>query len=227
ELQCHEFVHSHPNVLSLLDCIVHDEDMFFVLEYCPEGDLFNAIMTQNANGTLTQREREVWAMDIFRDIINSISWCHKNSVWHRDIKPENVLIASDGRALLADFGLATTYAQTYDHGVGSAIYMAPELLNTSGAWHGKTPIDSAKVDIWALGVLLINMLSGRNPWGSAHYADAAFQIYLNRPEALRETFNLSEDGWYIIKRMLAIDPYERPTIEQVSSWIDMVKSWTI
>ncbi|RKP23112.1 kinase-like domain-containing protein, partial [Syncephalis pseudoplumigaleata] len=226
ELECHEHVHSHPNVLPILDCIWRQDDMFIVLEYCPDGDLFNALMRQNDSVALTQWERERWVMTIFRDVLDSISWCHDNHIWHRDIKPENVLIAPDGRALLADFGLATPYAQTLDHNIGSAFYMAPELLAVPGQAFGKEVIDSAKVDVWALGVLLINMLYGRNPWASAHYTDTAFQIYLDRPEALREAFNLSEDGWFIIRRMLAIDPYERPTIKQVAAWIESIKYWT-
>ncbi|KAI8053923.1 kinase-like domain-containing protein, partial [Syncephalis plumigaleata] len=215
EVECHQLVQNHSNVLPILDYIWRDDDMFIVLEYCPNGDLFNALIRLNSNPAVTQQERERLVVPILHDILHSIRWCHANNIWHRDIKPENVLLASDGRAFLADFGLATKERQTLDRNIGSAFYMAPELLAAPYQYLGSGYVDSEKVDIWALGVLLINMLCGRNPWEKAQYHDASFQLYLQDPEVLRNSFHFSDDGWYVIRRMLSVDPCERPTIEQV------------
>ncbi|RKP09475.1 putative Ran1 protein, partial [Thamnocephalis sphaerospora] len=177
ELELHRRVHAHPNILPLLDCIVAEDAIYLVLEYCPAGDLFDAILEVHSNPALTQRQRERWAMRTFRELVHAIHWCHQQGVWHRDIKPENILLSADGHVQLTDFGLATESSSCDERGKGSLFYMAPELLASPAEPFGTGLVDSTRADVWSLGVLLLNMLGGRNPWPCAAYHDDAFQIY--------------------------------------------------
>ena len=138
--------------------------------------------------------------DVFCQIADAVSHCHTRGYYHRDIKPENLLISvADKRIKLADFGLATNESWSTDYGCGSARYIAPEcfapkirhsLSNNPNyqqhqrqadnshlipLYHGYLP---ALNDVWALGVILINLIFGRNPWLEATHKDPLFVAYL-------------------------------------------------
>src|SRR5450432_775060 len=104
EMRLHYRVSAHPNVVSLLRIMDTRDHTYVIMEYCPEGDLFSNI---------TERGRyvgdDVAAKNVFLQILDAVSHCHKLGVYHRDLKPENILVTNDGHQVkLADFGLATT-----------------------------------------------------------------------------------------------------------------------
>lgn len=189
-------VDSHPNITKLIDSF----DTFMILEYAPRGDLHDAIQL----GIAPVATRDV--IDVFMQLISAVEFCHKNGVYHRDIKPENILIAEDWSIKLTDFGLATDHLICNDFDVGSERYMAPELLEHSD-------IDSYaadKVDIWALGICLLNIVFGKSPFRSASSQDKMFLHFAANRETLFDIFPfMSYDLFSVMIHSLTIDPANR------------------
>lgn len=189
-------VDKHPNITTLLDSF----DTFMVLEYAPRGDLHDAIQL----GIAPVATRDV--IDVFMQLISAVEFCHKNGVYHRDIKPENILIAEDWSIKLTDFGLATDRLICNDFDVGSERYMAPELLEHSD-------IDSYaadKVDIWSLGICLLNIVFGKSPFRSASSKDKMFLHFAANRETLFDIFPfMSYDLFSVMIHSLTLDPANR------------------
>lgn len=111
----------HPNVVSMINIIDDYDCTYVVLEYCPEGDLFNSI-TQLGHYV---GEDEL-VKDVFLQLLDAVDHCHRQGIYHRDLKPENILVKDNGRTVkLADFGLATSLPAAEDFGCGSTFYMSP------------------------------------------------------------------------------------------------------
>lgn len=189
-------VDSHLNITTLIDYF----DTFMILEYAPRGDLHDAIQL----GIAPVATRDV--IDVFMQLISAVEFCHQNGVYHRDIKPENILIADDWSIRLTDFGLATENLICTDFDVGSERYMAPELLE-------HYDIDSYaadKVDIWALGICLLNIVFGKSPFRSASSKDKMFLYFAANREALFDIFpSMSYDLFTVMMHSLTIDPANR------------------
>lgn len=121
EIAYHKSVCSHPNVLNLHQVIEEDNFIFLVLDYCPGGDLFTAIVD---NGLFKRRDDRV--KRIFLQILDAVYHCHRRGVFHRDLKPENVLCSANvDEVFLSDFGLATSTRVSTSFGCGSAYYISP------------------------------------------------------------------------------------------------------
>ncbi|GAV26563.1 hypothetical protein PMKS-000017 [Pichia membranifaciens] len=189
-------VDTHPNITTLLDHF----DTYMVFEYAPRGDLHDAIQLGIAPVATSD------VIDVFMQLISAVEFCHKNGVYHRDIKPENILIADDWSIKLTDFGLATDHLICNDFDVGSERYMAPELLEHSD-------IDSYaadKVDIWSLGICLLNIVFGKSPFRSASSKDKMFLHYAANRETLFDIFPfMSYDLFSVMIHSLTIDPANR------------------
>lgn len=170
EIRLHYRASKHDNVVQMLR-IVNDPDCIYViLEYCPEGDLFSNI---------TERGRYVGKDDlsrkVFLQILDAVEHCHNLGIYHRDLKPENILVTDNGDTVkLADFGLATSDDRSEDYGCGSTFYMSPECLDPSAR---KPFYMCAPNDVWSLGVILVNLTCGRNPWKQASFQDSTYRAY--------------------------------------------------
>jgi eukaryotic-like serine/threonine-protein kinase len=154
---------SHPNVVSVSDQGDDDGALFLVMEHV-RGRTLREVMRHEAPMT---PERALALLD---PVLSALAEAHANGLVHRDVKPENVLIADDGRVKVADFGLARAFdasvSQTATRGVliGTVSYLAPELIVDGSA--------DPRVDVYAAGVLLYEMLTGRKP----HEGEGAIQI---------------------------------------------------
>lgn len=142
----------HPNVIQFFDYFTSENCLYIILEYCSGGSIKDII-------TQCGYIRPPMLIDLCRQIIDALAYCHSCGVTHRDIKPANILIDKYGRAKLADFGLAQHFgeSQLSQWFGGSLAYMSPEILK-------KKPFDPMKADIWALGVTFYEMASGILPW---------------------------------------------------------------
>ena len=163
---------SHPNVCTVYDVHEHEGTAFIAMAYLKGESLDRKL----ARGPLTASE----ALDTAEQIACGLQNAHANGVVHRDVKPSNVIVTTDGRATLVDFGLALLSNQSRitlpGSTLGTTAYMSPEQAMGE-------EIDR-RADIWAWGVVLYEMLTGRLPF-SGQYRDAIIYAILNEdPEPL-------------------------------------------
>ncbi|KAH8592522.1 kinase-like domain-containing protein [Bisporella sp. PMI_857] len=219
EIQLHYAASAHPNIVSMLK-IVDDKDCTYViLEYCPEGDLFSNITEKGryvSNDALVQKA--------FLQILNAVEHCHRLGIYHRDLKPENILVSNSGSdVLLADFGLATTDTESEDHGCGSTFYMSPECLDHTSR---KPSYRCAPNDIWSLGVILVNLTCGRNPWKEASTQDSTYRAFTKNPNFLKTILPLSDELNNILGMIFERNPENRITIGELKARILACRSFS-
>jgi len=210
------------NVIRCVDSFETDKNAFLVLEYCDLGDLYENIL----QGRIPRDTQTV--KDMMLQLVDAVQFCHAAGVYHRDIKPENILMSvmddGSGRPLLklADFGLATHDTWTTDIGTGSDRYMAPEQFEGIHD-DGYSP---EKVDIWALGCCLLNLVFSRNPFKVPSTSDPIFADYVRDPMSLCDVFpTMSTDTFEALKCALAVDPARRD-LEKLRQAIVDVENWT-
>lgn len=216
EISIHSKLGFHPHICSLLDSFHDSSHTHLVMEYCQNGDLYDAIRSGNGPSSPSSTLR------FMLQLIAAVDYAHSKGVFHRDIKPENILIAADGSVRLADWGLATTSQHCSEFGTGSLRYMAPELFD-----HALPHYNPAKADFWAIGISLLNILFARNPFSSASQDDKLFLDFAASREALFDIFpSLSVDVFLAVRHLLAIDPENRSLVLfrekllQVQVWVD-------
>ncbi|KAJ5094018.1 hypothetical protein N7456_009879 [Penicillium angulare] len=213
EIRLHHLASQHPNVVSLVRIMDSMDCTYVVMEYCPEGDLFSSITDKGnyvTNDPLVKR--------VFLQLLDAVQFCHSLGIYHRDLKPENVLVTDQGMTVkLADFGLATTDYYTSDFGCGSTFYMSPECQQTNP--RPMSCYASAANDVWSLGVMLVNLTCGRNPWKRASTDDSTFRAYLKDPFFLKSILPLSTEMVCILSRVFELDPSKRITIPELRQLI--------
>ncbi len=124
ELDNHNSVSDHPNIITYHKAIFHDDFIYVVLDFCEGGDLFDKILQ-----TRFFYQRDDRVRNAFLQLIDAVAFCHENGVYHRDIKPENILCSKDGSQIyLTDFGLSTQSGTSTTHECGSMEYMSPGTL---------------------------------------------------------------------------------------------------
>ncbi|KAI9320509.1 kinase-like domain-containing protein, partial [Dichotomocladium elegans] len=225
EIGLHAKLSGHPNIIRLERVIREPEWTHMVLEYGPEGDLFSAI---------TERKRyygnHSLIRHVFLQLIDAVSYCHQNGVYHRDLKPENILVFDQDKTIkLADFGLATTEPVSTEYSCGSTFYFSPECQGSGSSSSSNDRIAgyaTAPNDVWALGVILINLAAGRNPWRQASLNDETFCAYLANPNFLLKILPISRELNVILKRIFCIDPIRRITLDELRNRIKRCRYFT-
>ncbi|NDJ61770.1 MAG: protein kinase [Chloroflexi bacterium] len=189
----------HPNIVAVLETIEDRGQHYIAMEYVSGGSLRQLL---DSEGHLPLKR----ALEITLDLADALTRAHRLQIVHRDIKPANVLIAEDGTPRLTDFGVAHigTAERVTQTGVtiGTPDYMSPEALSGE-------PID-VRTDLWALGVLLFEMLAGERPFDGSTPAHVIVQVMTQTTpdlEALRP--DVPVELIDLIYRMLVKDPAER------------------
>ncbi|KAJ2905599.1 hypothetical protein MKZ38_004893 [Zalerion maritima] len=216
ELAVHKHLGSHPNIINLLRSFETDAHLYFVLEYCERGDLYEVIRAQQGTaGTEDVRQ-------LMLEIIEAVDYIHSKGIFHRDIKPENIFLSKEGQVKLGDFGLATTDSWSYEYAVGSDRYMAPEQSDSAGA--GYSP---AQADIWAIGICLLNLLFKKNPFSRPSVdEDPFFRDFLYDSRSLFDIFDtMSEDTFEVLEHCLNLNPSKR-SLKKVRQALRHVESFT-
>jgi serine/threonine protein kinase len=199
ELDCHQRLAYHPNIVNLVHHFETANHLYLVLEYCANGDLYEAIR-MNRGPLETEHVR-----DFMLQLVSAVEFMHANGLYHRDIKPENIFLMQDGSMKLGDLGLATREAWCYEACVGSDRYMAPEQYDPAN--NGYSP---AKADIWAIGICLLNVLFARNPFATPTENDILYADYVRDRQSLFDIFpNMSQDTFEILRIAMAVDPEKR------------------
>jgi serine/threonine protein kinase len=210
EITLHSHLSDHPHIIRLEKVVRTPDWTHAILEYGSEGDLFSAITDKSlyyGNHALIR--------SVFLQLIDAVRYSHDNHIFHRDLKPENVLIFHGGRTVkLADFGLATTDAISTDYGCGSTFYFSPECQGGLDR-QKRVGYATAPNDVWALGIILINLAAGRNPWRLASLDDETFCGYLHDPNLLLKILPISNELNKILKRIFCLDPHRRITLDEL------------
>jgi serine/threonine protein kinase len=202
ELFCHRRLADHPNIVNLIDHFETDAHAYLVLEFCSQGDLYEAIRT--GYGPLETEHVRSFMLEL----VDAVSYMHSKGIYHRDIKPENIFLSESGSMKLGDFGLATTEKWSYEMTVGSDRYMAPEQYDSAGA--GYSP---AQADIWAIGICLLNILFSRNPFTTPTEADPLFLDFSRDKQSLFDVFpTMSQDTYEVIVQCMNMDPAKRSLV---------------
>ncbi|MEX1029204.1 MAG: Stk1 family PASTA domain-containing Ser/Thr kinase [Paenibacillaceae bacterium] len=144
---------SHPNIVSIYDVGQDDDVYYIVMEYI-EGSTLNDKIKEKAPLQIEE------AVHIASQICDALDHAHQNEIIHRDIKPHNILIGKNGRIKVTDFGIARATASTditqTGAVLGSVHYFSPE--------HAKGVVQGAKSDLYSLGIVLYQMLTGKLPF---------------------------------------------------------------
>ncbi len=191
---------SHPNIMTLYDVGREGEWHFLVLEYIPGQDLHAAMIERG--GPLPVHQ----ALQAIRGALQGLAYAHGQGIVHRDIKPENIMVAPSGQVKVTDFGLALARGDVRltQEGmiVGTVLYLAPEVV--SGA-----PADGLS-DLYAIGAVLYELLTGRPPFASDDPLAIISQI-LHTPVTPPRALGLSipSELERVVLRLLAKDPADR------------------
>ena len=165
---------SHPNIVNIYDVGVMGDDHYIVMEYVPGSTLKDRIKQE---GHLSVAD----ALHVARDIASALAHAHANNLVHCDIKPHNILMMADGSAKVADFGIAravTESTMTYTGNVvGSVHYFSPE--------QAKGTMITPRSDVYALGVVMYEMLTGQLPFTGETPVSIAMKHLQEQPRSVR------------------------------------------
>jgi serine/threonine protein kinase len=190
----------HPNIVATVEMAKEETYTYIVMEYVDGGSLVDFIVKE-------KKVRPVRMVEIMTDILAGLHHAHERGVIHRDIKPANVLLTSQGRAKVIDFGLAKdAEAQTIltlsGNVVGTPAYMAPEQARGEGS--------GPPADMYSCGILSFLMLTGRKPFEGKSLVDTLNkQINDPLPSIRATTPECPEALEEVVKRMCAKDPAKR------------------
>ena len=168
---------SHPNIVTVHDASEYNGHLYIVMQLVDGGTLKHRLDQVREQGKMMEASE---ANRTFQQLASALSYAHEKGIIHRDIKPVNVLMDRSGRPILSDFGIAKVLAGTQEltrpgAGVGTPEYMSPEQCKGE-------PVDG-RADIYALGVMLFEALTGRTPFiGDNYPALAHSHIYEKPPD---------------------------------------------
>lgn len=189
---------SHPHVVGVLDQGADGHLAYLVMEYIKGHTLRDVI---DERGALATR----LALALIDPVVEGLGAAHSAGLIHRDIKPENVLIADDGRIKLGDFGLARAITTSTSTGslIGTVAYLCPELVLGNLA--------DARSDIYSVGIMLYEMLTGQQPFDGETPIRVAFQhVNSSVPAPSGLVPGLASEVDELVQWCTAKDPDQRP-----------------
>ena len=198
----------HSNIIKFKDVFTGTKPkntLNIVTEYADGGDLNQKIKKQKEKKSpLTEQE----IINYLTQICLALNHIHKKKIIHRDLKSGNIFLTKSGLVKLGDFGIAKGFKNTWEKAktkVGTPYYLSPEIINSM-------PYDS-KSDIWALGVLLYEMMTFKMPFNANSLPSLSLKIirgYYQSPPT-----SYSKDLVDLVKKCLNLDPKKRPSVENI------------
>ncbi|XP_028794267.1 calcium-dependent protein kinase 29-like [Neltuma alba] len=201
EIMILQHLTGQPNIVEFKGAYEDWHHVHLVMELCSGGELFDRII---ARGVYCEDEAAV----IFRQVVNVVHVCHFMGVMHRDLKPENFLLATrhpNSPLKAMNFGLSVFIepGKEYKEVVGSAYYMAPEVLRRN---YGK------EIDVWSAGVILYILLSGVPPFWAGNEKGIFDAVLEGKLDLESQPWpSISAAAKDLIRKMLAYDPKKRIT----------------
>ena len=200
----------HKNIIQLFDIMESKTNLYFVIEYCKGGELFDYIVKN-------RRLKEPEACVFFQQIINGVEYLHKQGIIHRDLKPENLLLDYNNNIKISDFGLSTFFSKNHflQTACGTPSYAPPEMLEGL-QYNGEAS------DIWSCGIILYAMLCGTLPFTESKEEIIVKKIKMHDYSIPKY---LSKEAQDMLNHILKINPEERFTIEGIKKhpWFNIVK----
>uniref|UniRef100_A0A8C7UAF7 Mitogen-activated protein kinase kinase kinase 4 n=1 Tax=Oncorhynchus mykiss TaxID=8022 RepID=A0A8C7UAF7_ONCMY len=192
----------HPNLVRYFGVELHREEMYIFMEYCDEGTLEEV-------SRLGLQEHVIRLYS--KQTTTAINVLHEHGIVHRDIKGANIFLTSSGLIKLGDFGCsvklnnAQTMPGEVNSTMGTAAYMAPEVITRAkGEGHGRA------ADIWSLGCVLIEMVTGKRPWHEyEHNFQIMYKVGMGHKPPIPE--KLSTEGKDFLGHCLESEPKQRWT----------------
>ena len=198
---------SHPNVVAVFDQGADDGTVFLVMEYV-RGQTLRDVIRERAPMPPAR------ALAIIDPVLSALAAAHQAGLVHRDVKPENVLLADDGTVKVADFGLARAVSAETQHTgtggvlIGTVSYLSPELVVDGRA--------DARSDVYAAGVVLYEMLTGRKPHEGESPIQVAYKhVHEDVPPPSRLVAGLPPYVDALVARATARDRDRRPADARV------------
>ena len=191
----------HPNIVKYYETYDDKKFIYLCMELCTGGELFQKV---TAEGKISESK----TAEIMMKLLRALNHCHADNIIHRDIKPENVMFGVDGEVKLIDFGFAIhQHLKKANMDVaGTPYYIAPEVLSGN---YGK------ECDLWSLGVVLYQMLTGIMPFDGNSQEEVFGKI--KRGKFAFPNDDLSAKVKDLIKRMITVDVNTRATMAQCMS----------
>ena len=163
---------THPNIVSIYDVGVEDNLHYIVMELIQGKTLKEIIIEER--GPLPWK----WSVNVAIQIASALEMAHKNNIVHRDIKPHNIIITEDGIAKVTDFGIAKAVSNStitaFGTTIGSVHYFSPE--------HARGGFTDAKSDLYSLGVVMYEMVTGKVPFDADTPVSVALKHMQEEPE---------------------------------------------
>ncbi|KAF8142711.1 kinase-like domain-containing protein [Mycena galopus ATCC 62051] len=221
EFAIHKSVSHQRGVATLRSMFTDGNDgqhAFMVLNPAA-SNLWDSIVTR---GLYT--DQPAFIKESFLQLVDALAECHHAGVYHRGLRPRNVWCDSEGGSLrLANFGVATRAMESDEFRCGSLAYMSPECADLK---HGSySPRES---DLWALGVLLFNLITGHRPWALADSSDVSYAAFRSDEENyFIETFHLTPAANDFLRRCFASQREHRPSLEEMSIAVLDIDQFTL
>ena len=194
---------NHPKVVKLFGHFEDNNFCYFIMEYIPNGNLYNLIPKHGK-----KKQNNKFIASIIKDVICAVFYMHNMNppIIHRDIKPENVLLDENYNAKLTDFGWSNYLNDSDKRNTvcGTPIYLAPEMINKKG--------HDEKVDIWCIGVLLFEIITGTIPFQGDNIHNLKNNIKhmkINWPSSI------GYEEKDLISKILRYNPKDRLTLEEI------------
>ena len=187
----------HKNIVRLYGYFFDQERIMMILEYAARGTLADHLAKSGPFNEQT-------ASKYFKQIVSAIENVHSHDVIHRDLKPSNILISLENTLLLSDFGFAISGRAPEKSFVGTLDYIAPEILN--GKSYGK------EADIWSLGVILYELVSGKTPFEEEDERNTVKRIIAGNYQFPSSFSPLLK---HLLTKIFNLNPQERPTASQI------------
>ncbi|XP_053551445.1 MAP/microtubule affinity-regulating kinase 3-like [Bombina bombina] len=189
----------HPNIVKFHEAIDTPSALFVIMDFCSGGDLYKYIPESSG-----LKEEE--AGNIFHQAVTAVQYLHKNNIVHRDLKTENLLLDSNKTIKLADFGVSTYYniGEDLESLCGTYSTLAPEVMQ-------EKPYDGPAADVWSLGIILFQLVTGSLPFAGEESEEVLENIY----SGCIIPSHLSKQCQDLIRLILVQDPCKRATLEDI------------
>ncbi|KAF2723416.1 hypothetical protein K431DRAFT_219938 [Polychaeton citri CBS 116435] len=208
----------HVNIVQYLGCEKKEYSISIFLEYISGGSVGSCLRKHG-------KFEESVVSSLTRQTLLGLAYLHQEGILHRDLKADNILLDLDGTCKISDFGISKRSTNPYNNDItnsmqGSVFWMAPEVIRAQSQSIGLEEKFnqgySAKVDIWSLGCVVLEMFAGRRPWSKEEAIGAIYKLgSLNQAPPIPEDVS-SVVGVAAISFMydcFTIDPADRPTAE--------------